>query len=80
MEGATQGTRCESVLKDYFGGMFGHELIAEGGKYSERPEPFYYINLDIKNMRNLDQALEAYIAGEVGRCRALVNGGSNSGH
>jgi hypothetical protein len=33
-------------------------------RYSERPEPFYYISVPVKNLKSLHQALESFIAGE----------------
>jgi hypothetical protein len=32
VEGLTQGSRCEAVLRDYFGGVFSNELIADGDR------------------------------------------------
>lgn len=65
VEGLTQGTPCETVLKEAFGGTYVHELIAEGGKYRARPEAFYFITVPVKNIRTLDEALSAFIAEEV---------------
>jgi len=55
VEGLTQGSKCETALKDYFGGVFSNELLADGGRYSERPEPFYYISVPVKDQGTLQQ-------------------------
>jgi hypothetical protein len=81
VEGRIQGTRSEGVLKEYLGGTFSNELLAaEGSKYSERAEPFYFITVTVRNMRTLETALENYIAGEVRarRRRRLGGGGTAS--
>lgn len=48
VEGLTQGTRWENVLRDSFGGVLSNELLADGGKYSERSEPFYYLIVPVR--------------------------------
>lgn len=50
VETLTQGTRSENVLRDYFGGTLSHELLAEGSRYSERSEPFYYIIVPVSHI------------------------------
>ena len=68
------GTEHENLLKDTIGGTFSNELIANedsspddqsaesGAKYSERPEPFYYVSVDIKEHRSLPEALDKFIS------------------
>lgn len=51
VEGVTQGTRWENVLRDSFGGVLSNELLADGGKYSERSEPFYYLIVPVRMPR-----------------------------
>lgn len=42
------GSACENILKQSFGGVYSNELLAEGGNlYSERPEPFSYISVEV---------------------------------
>lgn len=42
------GNSSENILKQCFGGVYSNELLAEGGRlYSERPEPFYYISVEV---------------------------------
>lgn len=41
------GSASENILKQAFGGMYSNELLAEGGLYSERPEPFSYISVEV---------------------------------
>jgi ubiquitin C-terminal hydrolase len=65
VEGMTQGTKCEEVLRHAFGGTLVHELIAEGGRYSSRLEPCYFLSVMVQNIQTLDQALEAYISEEI---------------
>jgi len=64
VEGHIMGSNSESLLKHSFGGEFSNELIAEGGKHSERPEPFYFISVPVKNMAHLEDSLKAFIGGE----------------
>lgn len=42
------GSATENILKQSFGGVYSNELLAEGGLlYSERPEPFSYISVEV---------------------------------
>lgn len=42
------GSCSENILKQSFGGVYSNELLAEGGRlYSERPEPFSYISVEV---------------------------------
>lgn len=42
------GSPSENILKHSFGGTYSNELLAEGGLYSERPEPFSYISVEVR--------------------------------
>ena len=43
------GSSSENILKQSFGGVYSNELFAEGGRlYSERPEPFSYISVEVR--------------------------------
>merc|ERR1711871_961323 len=53
-----------NMLKDSLGGSFCHELIAQGGRYSAREEPFYFWSLEIKDRKDLNKALEHTLEGE----------------
>ena len=65
IEGCIMGTKLESLLKDNFGGMFSNELLAEGGKRSERAEPFFMISVGVgQGKSTLEAALESFIEGE----------------
>jgi ubiquitin C-terminal hydrolase len=63
LESDTMGSSHESLLKETFGGVFSNELLAAGGKYSERMEQFYFISLSISG-QNIKESLEAFIQGE----------------
>ncbi|CAM9482017.1 unnamed protein product [Scytosiphon promiscuus] len=66
VEGQVMGSCSENILKQSFGGVYSNELLAEGGRlYSERPEPFSYISVEVKNMKTLAEALEVFTAEEV---------------
>ncbi|CAB1113461.1 unnamed protein product [Ectocarpus sp. CCAP 1310/34] len=66
VEGQVMGSASENILKQCFGGVYSNELLAEGGLlYSERPEPFSYISVEVKNMKTLAEALEVFTAEEV---------------
>lgn len=48
VEGQVMGSSSENILKQSFGGVYSNELLAEGGSlYSERPEPFSYISVEV---------------------------------
>lgn len=53
MEGLTMGSKSENLLKDCFGGMLSNELIADGGKYSERGEPFSFISVPVQVIQSM---------------------------
>lgn len=65
VEGLTMGSKSENLLKDCFGGTLCNELIAEGGKHSERGEPFFFISVPVQGNKTLYDALEQYTAGEM---------------
>lgn len=48
VEGRVMGSPSENLLKHSFGGTYSNELLAEGGLYSERPEPFSYISVEVR--------------------------------
>ena len=66
LESIIMGTNHQNLLKDTVGGAFSNELIvtSDVNRYSERPEPFHYISVDIKDRKNLPEALERFISGE----------------
>ncbi|CAM9265373.1 unnamed protein product [Chrysoparadoxa australica] len=64
LEGLVMGTKWESLLKDSFGGVFSNELFADGGRYSERPEAFTFMSVNVRDIRSLYEALDDFIAGE----------------
>lgn len=48
------GSSSENILKQSFGGVYSNELLAEGGQlYSERPEPFSYISVEVHNCKEV---------------------------
>ncbi|CAM9823365.1 unnamed protein product, partial [Laminaria digitata] len=66
VEGQVMGSSSENILKQSFGGVYSNELFAEGGRlYSERPEPFSYISVEVRNMKTLGEALEVFTKEEV---------------
>ncbi|KAG5186084.1 hypothetical protein JKP88DRAFT_198229, partial [Tribonema minus] len=64
LEGRVMGTPAEAPLREAFGGVFSNELLAQGGRRSERPEPFSYVSVGVKDTRTLAGALRAFVAGE----------------
>jgi ubiquitin C-terminal hydrolase len=65
IEGVLMGSKLETLLKDTYGGVFSNELLADGGKRSERAEPFFMISVGVGQGKNsLESALESFIAGE----------------
>jgi ubiquitin C-terminal hydrolase len=56
------------MLKDLIGGKLSHEIISLEPDYpyfTEREEPFLTISLDIKNKKNLAEALDLYIKPDI---------------
>lgn len=65
LEGNLMSTRQESLLKEVFGGVFCNELLAPGGRRSERLEPFFMISVPVGQGKNsLEEGLKSFIAGE----------------
>ena len=58
----------ENFLENSFKGKITNEIVSLEPKYpyySQTEEPFYRITLDIKGHNNLEDALDAYIKGEI---------------
>ena len=58
----------ENFLENSFKGKITNEIVSledEHPYYSQTEEPFYRITLDIKGHKNLEDALDAYIQGEI---------------
>ncbi len=64
IEARIMGTPSEHIIKDIFGGIMVNELIADGGRHSERSESFNMIKVDVKDHQNLLEGLSSYVAGE----------------
>ncbi|CAH0475228.1 unnamed protein product [Peronospora belbahrii] len=66
----------ENILNTFFGGEFSNELVAEGGRYSERFEPFHFISVPVRDRKNLKESLDGWVEGE--RVSYSWETGSNS--
>ena len=58
----------ENFLENSFKGKITNEIVSledEYPYYSQTEEPFYRITLDIKGHQNLENALDAYVKGEI---------------
>ena len=58
----------ENFLENSFKGKITNEIVSledEYPYYSQTDEPFYSITVDIKNHKNLEEALDAYVKGEI---------------
>jgi len=58
----------ENFLENSFKGKITNEIVSleeEYPYYSQSEEPFYSITLDIKNHKSLEEALDAYVKGEI---------------
>lgn len=64
MNGVRSGHGDENVLNTFFGGVFSNELVAEGGRYSERAEPFHFISVPVRDRKNLKESLDGWVEGE----------------
>jgi len=66
LETQIKGTKHEHSIKQHFGGIVSNELICKGcPHYSEREESFLTVNLQVKNKKNIDQSLAAFVEGEM---------------
>ena len=58
----------ENFLENSFKGKISNEILSQEEEYpyySQSEEPFYRITLDIKEHKTLEEALDAYIKGEI---------------
>ena len=58
----------ENFLENSFKGKISNEILSQEKEYpyySQSEEPFYRITLDIKEHKTLEEALDAYIKGEI---------------
>eukprot|EP01083_Nonionella_stella_P001556 4478_1 len=59
-------TPTPELLNKFFGGEMLEELICKGCPHKfSRKEPFFYVSLDIKGKRTIEQSLRAYVQGEM---------------
>ena len=59
---------AENFLEQSFKGKISNEILSQEKEfpyYSQSEEPFYRITLDIKGHKTLEEALDAYIKGEI---------------
>lgn len=64
MNGMGSGHGDESILNNFFGGVFSNELVAEGGRYSERAEPFHFISVPVRDRKTLKESLDGWVEGD----------------
>ena len=64
MEEQIQGSAQEKAIKSVFGGVLCNELYAPGGHYSPRSSPYSFLSVNVKNAKNLPDALKLMVAGE----------------
>jgi ubiquitin C-terminal hydrolase len=66
LETLTKGTEQEQLLKTFFGGNVAHQIVSKECEHiSDRDEPFYTVQVEVKNRRNLYESLAAYIQGDL---------------
>jgi hypothetical protein len=68
IEDLLKGSPHESLLKDTIGGVIGNEIKSLEKEYpytSEREETFFAIPLDIKNKKNIMEALDLYVKPDI---------------
>lgn len=64
LENCLKHTKDSKLLRNFLGGTFIHEIVSSEPEYpylGEREEEFFRISLDIKNKKNLAEALDLYI-------------------
>jgi len=65
IENILEGTPQANLVKEVFGGTLTNQLLPQGCEHSsERDEPFYALSIDVKNKKNLQEALELFVEGE----------------
>ena len=65
-EDSIKGTSHENFIKFHFEGKFSNELICkECPHHYDREEPFFAINLGIKNKKSIQDSLSSFIEGEI---------------
>lgn len=68
MEDLLKGTPHEKLLNETIGGVISNEIKSLEKEYpyvSEREEPFFAITLDIKNKKNILEALDLYVKPDI---------------
>ena len=53
-----QGSSSERLLRDSVCGVVTSELVADGGRFSERDQEFSFLSVDIKDTHDLKSGLE----------------------
>lgn len=64
LENSLKLTKDAKLLRNFLGGTFIHEIVSSESEYpylGEREEEFFRISLDIKNKKNLADALDLFI-------------------
>ena len=61
-----KGTPQEKLLRKSVGGMLAVSKIGKGGctHYDEKEEEFYGVNVEVRNKKDLQESLSAYVQGE----------------
>ena len=66
LEGLISSSPHKKVIQDTFGGKFANELIFKDcPHYTERPEPYLAISLQVLNKKSVHESLEAFVQGEL---------------
>ena len=68
LEKEAKGFEKENFLENSFKGKISNEILSlekEYPYYSQSEEPFFRITLDIKGHKSLEEALDAYVKGEI---------------
>eukprot|EP01083_Nonionella_stella_P122092 367144_1 len=66
LEAALKGSEQDSLLNELFAGTLVNQLIGkECSHYSESPETFFKISLDIKNQSSISESLKLYVQGDM---------------
>jgi ubiquitin C-terminal hydrolase len=68
LETELKGTAQEKLLSEILGGEIVNEIKSLEEEYeyiSQRPEPFFSIQLDIKNKKSIEEALDSYVKPDI---------------
>jgi len=68
LENKLKGTKNPDILQRYMGGKLGYAIVSLEEEYpfeKETEEPFLTVTIEIKNKKNLEEALDMFVKGDI---------------